>query len=825
MKLSQVFQYSIYIQVLLSSLIYGLAEEAVLPAGLTLPIALFCLYVIDARGQLRIPQWVADGLGIVAFIFAGMEFFSDRPAAKLLAGSHLLIYLTWVVLIQEKSVQQYWRLIALATLQVAVAAVLTSAPQFGLLLVIYVFFSLWTLSVYSMYRAELRFTQAELSPTSQFGAPSTAAAAGKKGIRPTNGAAAAIPKSESGRAVSGIFAPSFTRGTIQHDPDQRWINSRFVLGTFATANMSIVVGTIFFMLIPRLWFGRWSALADAPLSGGSTLTGYNEDVELGSSGEIQESTQPVMRVKLTRAGDDAPIDVEEYTERLGYSEPMFRGSVLCQYGNARWRPEPGSSSVRAMDEANVPYDVIQDYHLEPIGTSVLFHIPPVISGSLSRTSGRIRQHRRTGVLIRPSVQQSNELLRYKMYSAWPKVPVSGRPAEALSENLTEMIINQFNQNARRNYWAIYLHVPPQLSRLTELAHRVAYRGGSGNDVPPRVRADRIEEFLRNSGEYTYSLKSTISNDDVDPIEDFLFYRKQGDCKYYATALALMLRAVDVPTRVVNGFKGGAKNEETGEFMVQQRHAHTWVEVLIVDEGSDTSLPRLNWVVYDATPAARDENLDALIDDESVWESVVKTARDAWSNYIVQMSLARQTQDIYAPIQSSVREWWQGAGGARGVLARAGSGLVHFLKHPDQWVSWKGGLIAFCLMVSLLGTFWLGKRILRLVNRLWRNHGDRKNAQSIRIEFYEKFLALLSRHGWKRSPAQTQREFAEEFIEEFQRRFPEKSLGEMPRSITTSFYQCRFGMQPLSDTEIQAMEQDLTQLERVLAQPADGNGRR
>ena len=49
---------------------------------------------------------------------------------------------------------------------------------------------------------------------------------------------------------------------------------------------------------------------------------------------------------------------------------------------------------------------------------------------------------------------------------------------------------------------------------------------------------------------------------LDPVEDFLVNRKAGHCEYFASALALLLRSVDIRSRIVNGFKGGDWNELT-----------------------------------------------------------------------------------------------------------------------------------------------------------------------------------------------------------------------------------------------------------------------
>src|SRR5690606_41034102 len=50
----------------------------------------------------------------------------------------------------------------------------------------------------------------------------------------------------------------------------------------------------------------------------------------------------------------------------------------------------------------------------------------------------------------------------------------------------------------------------------------------------------------------------------DPIETFLFETQAGHCEYFATALAVLLREVGVPARIVNGYYGAHYNELRSE---------------------------------------------------------------------------------------------------------------------------------------------------------------------------------------------------------------------------------------------------------------------
>src|SRR5690606_32776965 len=113
---------------------------------------------------------------------------------------------------------------------------------------------------------------------------------------------------------------------------------------------------------------------------------------------------------------------------------------------------------------------------------------------------------------------------------------------------------------------------------------------SENEHPPDAEmAGRLVYWLRDSGEFGYSLDASIQDRSVDVVEDFLLIRKQGHCEYFASALVLMLRSVDIPARLISGFKGGKVNRISGLFEVEQRHAHAWTEAYIDGQ----------WVVLDA----------------------------------------------------------------------------------------------------------------------------------------------------------------------------------------------------------------------------------
>jgi transglutaminase-like putative cysteine protease len=126
---------------------------------------------------------------------------------------------------------------------------------------------------------------------------------------------------------------------------------------------------------------------------------------------------------------------------------------------------------------------------------------------------------------------------------------------------------------------------PASARVKALAHAWA------DDAPtPIGKARAIERRLRDG--YGYDLRSP-SRGAPDPLDDFLFVTRRGHCELFATALAVMLREVGVPSRVVTGLLGGEYNAFGRFYAVRESDAHAWAEAWV--DGT--------WLTLDGTPAA------------------------------------------------------------------------------------------------------------------------------------------------------------------------------------------------------------------------------
>ncbi len=132
---------------------------------------------------------------------------------------------------------------------------------------------------------------------------------------------------------------------------------------------------------------------------------------------------------------------------------------------------------------------------------------------------------------------------------------------------------------------IYVQLPADLpERVGALARTITAGADTEYD---RVQA--VQSWIRSNTTYDLDVPSDPAG--VDSVDHFLFVTKTGFCEQIASSLAIMLRTLGIPTRLVTGYGPGERNPLTGYFEVKQSDAHAWVEVLY---------PGIGWVPYDPT---------------------------------------------------------------------------------------------------------------------------------------------------------------------------------------------------------------------------------
>ncbi|MDB5343632.1 MAG: transglutaminase domain protein [Schlesneria sp.] len=781
MGLATVFKLSVYVLTGFVGLALGLAEYGPIPF-ISLPITVFAYWWCEtgtkSDGSHRgVSDTAAIGWGIAALGAATIEFFSESQEGKLLAGIHLVVYLTWIVLLQKKTIYRYWLLMALGIMHIAVGSVLTNSTWYGLCMVVYLFGSIWTLSVFSLYRVAQEF-------------------------------------SESTAHHQVVAAKTVLRGyafnSIRFEDDAHWISMRLVSGTLFTSFAGLFVGIVFFALIPRVWVGSALGISDdsLPAAMRGRITGQATEIRLGDIGPILESNDPVLTMRLFDNQTNRPMNALAYAESIGMREPLFRGAVMTEYVSGRWRPERATHTTPLLPPAPDPamgrLTVRQEIHLDRSGAEMLLCLgqPVAMRNPDDYRCGRF--------------QISNNLIvRRDMFKTLPGAfeyiaytPLPGPHYEpGMIASPSEMVVYRIGQYLKR-----CTEVSESLDRLKAFTRQLVEEAEqkAGNKFTDEQKAQFIEAYLRNSGQFTYSLDAQPVDADSDPVEDFVFRRRAGHCQYFASALALMLRSVGIPTRLAAGFKGG-EELPGGELSVEKRFAHVWVEAWIENR---------KWVTYDATPEdARAEGVTAVGSKRNFFTSITSKLAGIWESNVLDISYERQDDMIYEPLRQFLRSIVQFARDFWNSPRASVIGILAFMADPRNWLTIPGGLT----LAGLAGLLILMRRKSSWIQFRWRKKAlQTEDSQRSRIEFYERFVRLMKRQGRQRGLSQTQGEFVDESADALSTQLEDTSLPERLKSISDSFYVIRFGDSELTDFEKQRLDELLTRLEQTMesaTQPA------
>jgi protein-glutamine gamma-glutamyltransferase len=514
---------------------------------------------------------------------------------------------------------------------------------------------------------------------------------------------------------------------IKHSDDgaervevERILNSRRIVGwSFLGATSLVSIGVflsagLVFFLIPRFGFGFFATHARR----GQMTVGFSDRVDLDRYGVVKDNPQVVMRVEFP---DGAPP-----------VEPLrFRGVAFDRYEHGRWsRTVTGATPVRRWGDlrfvgasasqpltgkrvrALLDHAVVQRVYLDPLDTAVLFGAstplafetphgsaggpPPIdVVGRAGDEVYAMEYHvERDGHSV--MVERKNGL-RYTVYSD-VRAPSPRALADAGDVDIDEDL-------------APYIVVPVDLPpRIRELAVSLTAKTRG-----PWQKAVAIRDYLQRY-RYTLDLKR---DERYEPLEDFLFVQKAGHCEYFASALAVMLRTVGVPTRSVNGFYGGEWNSFGHYLALRQGDAHSWVEVFVDGVG---------WVTMDPTPpGAGAPKSGALTTLRQMFDNLEL----AWFKYVIEYDLGKQVE-----IARSVGRWAQ--------LSAARHTLDRLLRKNAVRVG--GG-------VSILVGAWLLVRAWR--RRKMPSARTRRGAEALHA--YGRALRALERRGFTRGAGETGRE--------------------------------------------------------------------
>jgi hypothetical protein len=521
------------------------------------------------------------------------------------------------------------------------------------------------------------------------------------------------------------------------------VERALLVTSLAVALGVVVLASLLFFVLPRYRTGYLTALA----SQGEHITGFSETVNLGDIRKIKRSSAVVMRVRIE--GDPGL-----------FKGVRWRGVGLTSFDGKRWFNDntdqvpvspnspgrfllPSSEGWQSHGRLALRYRVL----LAPLSTDVLF-----VAAVPRQLTGRIR------LLSIDQTQSLHNPQRDNAPFGYDVVTEAGVPApEQLRRASTD-----FPPAVR----LAYLRTPGLNPAVANLARQVTASATGNYD-----RALAIQNYLR--GNFGYTLDPT-GIDPEDPIGSFLLKSRQGYCEYFAAAMALMLRTVNIPSRLVNGFQTGSYNRVGKDFVVRARDAHTWVEVYF---------PGYGWIPFDPTPPDPRQveeswrDMDDYLDALSVF----------WSEWVINYDFGHQVRLA----MELDRQSWQLQQRFRDRFRHIQHQGARMTGDVESWLV-RHKLLALCLTLGLLCALALTEGSLTRLRLLWlwrfRRDGGTLSPHEATL-VYEGLLRILQKKGVERPVSQTPREFAHQISV--------TPLGSAVGEFTELYTLLRFGHVPVS----------------------------
>lgn len=451
-------------------------------------------------------------------------------------------------------------------------------------------------------------------------------------------------------------------------------HSRSVSRQFGRGSMlllkSLPLMVILFVVMPRL-----GPLWSMPLPQGQGQTGFSDSLTLGDISELVRSPDTAFRVTFV---NETPASGELY----------WRGLVLDEFDGRTWRaaqghwrsgvsPEPpGASSVR--------YNIV----LEPHFQRWLFALG---SPTGVRSSGLTVQMHPNGLLS-------------------SRLPVTQKAAYSVESSLHFGQQQEPLSVGERNYLTqLPSGVNPQ-SRL--LAEAWLERG-----LDSRQMVDELLARFRAS--FVYTLQPAPSG--VHAIDDFLFHSQRGFCEHFASSLVFLMRAAQVPARIVVGYQGGTPHPWDNYLTVKQSDAHAWAEVWFKD---------LGWVPIDPTAAVAPSRIEMGVEQALPADDRDLIGRRTWQTGWLQGLYQR-----YDAMGYSWHRW------VLGYDQGLQDGLLNWLLGNTS--PWRIALAFVFLCAVIIGALAVLPWLLR-----------RRPYMAPERQAIERVLRTLARQGFERKPEES-----------------------------------------------------------------------
>jgi transglutaminase-like putative cysteine protease len=409
---------------------------------------------------------------------------------------------------------------------------------------------------------------------------------------------------------------------------------------------------------------------------GRPQVGYSETIQPGASLQAK------------------PVTIMYVTGVTSTYYPYLRGTALGGWNGTRWYPLPGTPELPVRTAGYPPNQAIARDDLptdkrvvHTIQTTVQTLIPAAdlydavfAAGEPTRVSSHPISVR--GIVTVPLGDPIT-------FDTVDKAALADNPRAAYGYTVEEVIVSadaQSLQQASTDYPASIdpyrtLYGPGRVAgssaaedqRIAALARSIVDAAGA-TTVYDQARA--IEAWFHQSP-FKYTLTPKKAPPGVRPLDFFLFQTHTGYCQDYATAMAVMLRTLGIPSRIGDGFGLVSYDDKAHRYQVSTTDAHTWVEVYF---------PGYGWTPFEPTP----DNLNSPI-ARPLTPAALASGADTGGTSTAPKPRSNRLGQINAPIPvaagPSLSNVWQPIALAAGValllLLIAGLLVLRWVMSPSD----------------------------------------------------------------------------------------------------------------------------------------------
>lgn len=215
-------------------------------------------------------------------------------------------------------------------------------------------------------------------------------------------------------------------------------------------------------------------------------------------------------------------------------------------------------------------------------------------------------------------------------------------------------------------------------------------------------------------------------------------------------MAVMLRTLGIPSRVVNGFHSDEFNDLTGNYIVRAKDAHSWVEAYF---------PGYGWQMFDPTPAGRGDTAQA----PGRLALYLDAMASFWRDWVVSYDTSHQIV-LGQTALNGTRGIWEGA---RVWARRKYNSMLGWARRSQDRVEhsparWVFVALASAILLVLLAN--LG-RLARWSHERWLGRHPDRSPQQAAAMWYDRMTRAVAQRGVERSAAQTPQEFVNKITDE------------------------------------------------------------